>query len=172
MASIIVAYNADHVIGDKNNGIPWRVPEDMKFFKETTTGHSVVMGRKTWESIPVKFRPLPGRFNVVVTSGHRSFEFPQSSDPNMMAACESVEKALSLAKQFSLQGEVFVTGGAQIYQYCVDHDLVDRVLASEIKGHLDVEGGAFFPNLKELGWEGKVLHEFDQFNVVEYTKGK
>lgn len=170
MITAIVAYNKDFVIGDKNNGIPWRIKEDMKFFKDTTTGHPCVMGRKTWDSIPERFRPLPGRFNIVVSKGHKHFKFPDVGRDMVAAVCD-VETALSLARQ-SPGGdvEVFVTGGSTIYNYCVNSGLLDRVLASEVKGHTDVEGGAFFPNLRLLGWEEKTLHEFEKFNVVEFLK--
>lgn len=169
MITIIVAYNGKGVIGNNLGKVPWHIPADMKFFKDTTMGHACVMGRKTWESIPLKYRPLPGRYNVVVTRGHRGFDFPPGSSETM-AACVDVETAIRHAKQFSPGGEVFITGGAQIYNYCLEHNLVDLVLASEIKNHLDVEGAAFFPNLKELGWKGEILETHDEFDVVAYKK--
>lgn len=186
----IVAYNGNFVIGNNMGKVPWHIPEDMKFFRETTMGHPVIMGRKTWDSIPTKFRPLPGRDNIIVTSGHRNFDFSASNHNRYthgedctvpwtptcqlkrfeMAACATVELAISLGKQFDPDGEVFITGGAQVYAYCIDNGLVDRVLASEIKNHLDVEGATFFPDLKKQGWIGKVYREFDQFTVFEYRR--
>ena len=64
--SIIVAASTNNVIG-KENGLPWRLPTDMKFFKDKTQGHTVIMGRKSWDSIPAKYRPLPNRINVVMS---------------------------------------------------------------------------------------------------------
>lgn len=169
--TIIVAYNANRVIGNNLGFVPWHVPEDLKFFKETTMGSPCIMGRKTWDSIPQKYKPLPGRYNIIVTKGHRNFEFPDNPPKDTeMAACVSVENAITLGKQFTRTGEVFVTGGAQVYAYCVEHDLVDRVLASEIKNHLDVDGATFFPDIKQLGWTGTVVKEYDQFTVMEYKR--
>lgn len=168
MTTIIVAYNGKFVIGNNLGKVPWHIPDDLKFFKDTTMGHACVMGRKTWDSIPEKYRPLPGRLNVVVTRNHKDFPFPPNSY-NKVAACVDVETAIRHAKQFSPGGEVFITGGAQVYNYCVEKGLVDRVLASEIKNHLDVEGATFFPDLKALGWNGKVVKQYPEFDVVEYT---
>jgi dihydrofolate reductase len=64
--SIIVAASTNNVIG-KENGLPWRLPTDMKFFRDKTIGHTVIMGRKSWDSIPAKYRPLPNRINVVMS---------------------------------------------------------------------------------------------------------
>lgn len=167
--SIIVAYNGKGVIGNNLGKVPWHLPADLKFFKDMTMGHACVMGRKTWDSIPKNYRPLPGRYNVVVTRNHSDFEFPEGSF-DKVAACVDVETAIQHAKQFSPGGEVFITGGAQIYNYCIERGLADRVLASEIKNHIDVEGVAFFPNLKEIGWKGTVFKEYDEFTVMDYRK--
>lgn len=106
--SIIVALTSEGVIG-KRNDLPWpRIPADMKYFKETTMGHPVIMGRKTWESIPEKFRPLPGRVNIVL-----------SKDPTFEAGgafvFPSLESALTNAAGFLGGEEIFIIGGAQIY---------------------------------------------------------
>jgi len=139
-------------------------------------GHACIMGKNTWESIPKKFRPLSGRYNIIITRSHNSFDFPRDVDieasklPLGICACVDVERAISHGKQYSPGGEVFITGGAQVYNYCLEHNLVDRVLASEIKGHLDIEAGVHFPDLKKLGWSGTFVKDFDQFTVIEYTK--
>lgn len=106
--TMIVAMNADRVIG-VDGKIPWRHSADQKRFKKLTLGATVVMGRKTWESIPAKFRPLPARHNVVVTSTldlnalyDGSFEGP--------TACSTVKQAIDLA-----EGAVWLIGGASIY---------------------------------------------------------
>jgi dihydrofolate reductase len=158
------------VIGNNLGKVPWHIPEDIAFFKQTTMGHPCIMGRTTWDSIPTKFKPLPGRFNIIVTRGFRNFEFPDNRRGADMAACESIEKAISLGRQYDPDGEVFITGGGKVYQYCLDHDLVDRVLASEIHNHLEVEGATFFPDLKQLGWTGTVFKDYAEFTVMEYRK--
>jgi dihydrofolate reductase len=168
MVTIVVAYNANGVIGDSKGGIPWKIPEDMKFFKDTTMGGVVIMGRKTWDSIPIKFRPLPGRINVIVTRHHQDLTVEEPKE--IYYVVRSVEDGIKFAEEFEPGRPVYIIGGGQIYNHCLDNGLVDRVLASEIKGHLDVEGITFFPNLKDRGWVGKVVKEFSDFTVMEYKK--
>jgi dihydrofolate reductase len=109
----------------------WKLPEDMAFFKQTTTGHPVIMGRKTWESLPARFRPLPGRRNVVVT---RNAHYAAPG-----AQCvASVDAALSLLAEAP---RVFVIGGAEIYAQTLP--LVDEMVLSEIDR--DFEGDVTFP---------------------------
>ncbi|WP_419998364.1 dihydrofolate reductase [Streptomyces boninensis] len=105
---LIWAQTLDGVIG-ADNGIPWRLPEDMAHFKATTHGHPVVMGRKTWESLPERFRPLPGRRNIVVTR-----------DPQW--AAEGAERAGSIPEALALAAaETWVMGGGEIYRAALDH---------------------------------------------------
>jgi dihydrofolate reductase len=165
MISIIVAYNGRQVIGNNLGKVPWHIPEDLKYFKQTTMGHPCIMGRNTWDSIPAKYRPLPGRFNIVVTRKQDGLEFHPDWQ---LAYRQSVEDAIAFAK--TMDEEVFITGGAQVYRYCLDHNLVDRVLASEVKNHIDVEGATFFPDLKQLGWTGTVVKDYAEFAVMEYRK--
>ena len=106
--SLIAALGHDRVIG-KDNGLLWHLPGDMKHFKELTAGHPVIMGRKTWESLPEKFRPLPGRANVVVTrSGW--YEAPGAT------TAFSFPEALSYAKEAEGSDEIFVIGGGEMYR--------------------------------------------------------
>jgi dihydrofolate reductase len=90
-----------------DGGIPWRVPEDMHWFRDHTIGKTVIMGRKTWESLPAHMRPLPDRENIVITRTHAT-EYP----PNVHI-CQSVENALECATH--IDRDVVVIGGAQIY---------------------------------------------------------
>jgi dihydrofolate reductase len=100
--SLVWAQANGGVIG-RDNTIPWHVPEDMAYFKKVTQGHPVVMGRKTWDSLPAKFRPLPGRRNIVVTR-----------QPDWMA--EGAETASGLASALALTNEdVCIMGGGEIY---------------------------------------------------------
>jgi dihydrofolate reductase len=167
--TIVVAYNENFVIGDSNGNVPWRIPEDLKFFKEYTMGKACLMGRKTWDSIPVKYKPLLGRTNIVISRDILKINNPGYSK-NPMLPANSVEQAILVAEYFCPNQEMCITGGGEIYRYCLENDLVDKVIASEIKGHLDVKGTTFFPNLKELGWKSSVHKEFDEFIVMEYKK--
>ncbi len=106
--SLIAALGHERAIG-KNNQLLWNLPGDMKRFKELTAGHPVIMGRKTWESLPEKFRPLPGRTNFVVTkSGWYEAEGAQTAF--------SFPEALSYAKDAPGGDEVFVIGGGELYR--------------------------------------------------------
>lgn len=106
--SLIAAIGHDRVIGTGTD-LPWRLPGDLAHFKEITKGHPVIMGRKTWESLPEKFRPLPGRANIVVTkSGWYEAEGAQTA--------YSFPEALSYAKEADGSDEIFVIGGGEMYR--------------------------------------------------------
>ncbi len=141
---IVVARARNGVIG-RGNALPWHLPEDLRHFKALTTGHAIVMGRKTFESIG---RPLPGRRSIVV-----------SRDPHWQhPGCEraaSLQQAIALAGQPGADPEiatdqVFVIGGAQLYAAVLAQDLADRAVVTEIE--LDVAGDAFFPALAAPQW--------------------
>ena len=120
--------------------IPWRVPEDFAHFKATTAGHPVVMGRRTWESLPR--RPLPGRTNVVVTRR------AGWSDGGAVAA-SSLDEALALAAAAPGGDEVWVMGGGEVYAEAMA--LADRLVVTEVD--LEVEGDAFAPAVDGAAWE-------------------
>jgi len=123
MIVLVVAAARNGVIG-KDGAIPWRLPEDMKRFKALTLGHTVVMGRKTWDSLPPKNRPLPGRRNLVETR-----------DTNWRA-----EGAERVTLETALAGDVFVIGGAEIYRAALP--LAGRIELTEVQG--DFDGDAHF----------------------------
>jgi dihydrofolate reductase len=128
--SLIAAVARNGVIGH-NNTLLWRLPEDMQFFKRTTLGCPVIMGRKTWDSIPARFRPLPGRRNIVVTR-----------NPHWQA--EGAVVATSLQAALDQLGDVpkaFVIGGAELYALVLP--LADELVLTEIER--DYEGNVRFP---------------------------
>lgn len=128
--NIILARARNGTIG-VNNTLPWHLPEDLAHFKKTTLGCPVVMGRKTWESIPQKFRPLPGRVNIVL-----------SRSPEWRAAGASVLKSLEeVIARFSPNEEIWVIGGAAVYQQCLK--IASRAVVTEIDA--DFEGDAYAP---------------------------
>jgi dihydrofolate reductase len=107
----VVAMDENRVIG-KAGTLPWNVPEDLAHFRALTKGHIVVMGRKTWESLPEKFRPLPGRTNVVVSRDIAKLRLPEG-----VVAASSPEEALSAAKALAKDGQrVWIIGGAELYR--------------------------------------------------------
>ena len=134
--NLIFARAANGVIG-KKGAMPWHLPEDLAHFKRLTQGWPVVMGRKTWDSLPPRFRPLPGRTNIVITRQ------PGWSDTGALAAA-SLAGALELC---GLAEEVWVIGGAQIYAQA--EPLAHRIEVTEIAQ--DFEGDAFAPLLGP-GW--------------------
>ena len=127
---IIFAKARNGVIG-KDNAMPWHLPEDVAHFKRMTLGCPVIMGRKTWDSIPARFRPLPGRMNVVVTRQEGWSE--SGAQPS-----SSMGHALSLCEQFE---NVWVIGGAQIYAQALP--LANTAMVTEIDA--DFDGDAFAP---------------------------
>ena len=132
--TLILARARNGVIGAKG-GLPWRLPEDLAFFKRTTMGHPIVMGRKTWESIG---RPLPGRRSVVVTRD-RSFAAAGAE------VVHSLDEAVALCSD---SDEIFVIGGAQLYAEALPR--ADRLLLTEI--HADFEGDTFMPAAAAEDW--------------------
>lgn len=157
--NMIFARSANGVIGN-NNTMPWHLPEDMAHFKRLTQGWPVIMGRKTWDSLPAKFRPLPGRTNVVIT---RQPGWKESG----------AEPASSLADAFRLCGqaeEIWVIGGAQIYAQA--EPLADRIEVTEIAQ--DFDGDAFAPRLgpqwMEAARESHVSSNGLKFAFITYRK--
>ena len=136
--SLIVAVSENGVIG-KDNDLIWHLPKDMRFFKNTTMGHHVIMGRKNFESIPHKFRPLPNRINVVIT---RQTTYKAGG----CMVVNSVDDALQIAKHNG-EEEAFIIGGGQIYKLALEANLVDKVYLTKV--HHSFEGDTFFPALNK-----------------------
>ena len=129
--ALVAAVARGGVIG-RDGGLPWRLPEDMAHFREVTLGDAVVMGRRTWESLPDRFRPLPGRRNVVVTR-------------NASWSAEGAERASSLEDALELlagEQRVSVIGGGEIFEAALQ--VADELVLTEID--LAVDGDTFFPN--------------------------
>lgn len=155
--SIIVAVANDNVIGI-NNTMPWHLPEDLKRFRALTTGHHIVMGRKTYESLG---RLLPGRTTVIVT---------RNTDYAVEGAiiAHSVEEALAACMD---DEEVFLIGGAELYQQGITH--ADKIYMTEV--HADFEGDAFLPSFDLTQWdeverESHVAENGLSFSYVTYVQ--
>jgi len=134
--SLIAAVAANGVIG-RNGGLPWRLKDDMAYFARMTMGKPVVMGRKTYESIPAAFRPLKGRRNIVVTR-----------DPAWQAGEVDVAGSLADALALAGDGEVMVAGGGQVYAEALP--LAHRLYLTEV--HAAVEGDSVFPRINKNEW--------------------
>lgn len=158
--TILVAYDDNRVIGNKNQ-IPWHIAEDLKLFKKRTLGYTVLMGRKTWESLPTK--PLPGRKNVVLT---RNLSFAVDVGPDGPVVANDI---VDVCKKAKANGEeLFIVGGAKIYELALKLGMVDKIIASRVFG--DHEGDVHFPSLPEDRWTCKRLEKYPEFEVLEFTK--
>ena len=151
--SIIAAMSANRVIGS-NNDLPWRLPADWKRFKSLTMGHHLIMGRKTFESIG---QPLPGRTTVVIS--HQTDYAPAG-----VLVAHSIDQALQLVAG---DNEVFVFGGAQIYQQLLPR--ADRLYLTFI--HEEFEGDTDFPEFEKSDWQliSEEDHAPDDKNLYPYS---
>lgn len=161
--ALIWAQARDRVIGS-GGALPWHLPEDMALFRRLTTGSTVVMGRRTWESLPERFRPLPGRRNVVLTS-----------DPSWSA--EGAQRAGSVADVLGEHEFLWVIGGGTVYESFLPH--ADRLVVTEVD--TSVEGDTWAPALDaewqpvartpEDGWSLSASTGL-RYAVTEYRRGR
>lgn len=152
IVSAIVAVSTNNAIG-KNNQLLWHLPADLKHFKQITTGHTVIMGRKTFDSVG---KPLPNRRNIIVTRQTIQIE-----------GCEivsSVEAALALCAD---EEEVFIVGGAEIYRLAMP--LTNRIYLTRV--HKEFEADTFFPEIDENDWKITSQEDFDadEKNNIPYS---
>jgi dihydrofolate reductase len=162
--SQIAAVASNGVIG-KNNDLPWRLPDDMKFFMETTKGHHVIMGRKNYDSLLDKFKPLPNRTNIVVTR-QKNLNAPGCIVVN------DIDKSIAIAKENG-EKEAFIIGGAEIYKMTLP--VSNKLYLTEIEA--EVDGDTYFPEFDRNEWKetSRVHHPADArhkfaFDFVIYER--
>lgn len=162
--SLIAALTRNQVIG-VNNDLPWHLPDDMKYFMQTTKGHHVIMGRKNYDSIPEKFRPLPNRTNLVV-SRQKGLTLPHCT------VVHSIEAAVEIARKAG-ETELFIIGGSAIYQLGLP--LANRLYLTEIDTEL--HGDTYFPTFHKAQWKeaSRTHHPADErhaypFDFVIYQR--
>lgn len=155
IVSAIVVMAENRIIGS-NNHLPWRLPADLKHFKTLTTGHPVVMGRKTFESIG---KPLPNRFNIII-SRNQAFHAPNC------VVVQSINDAIQHAAALN-SNEIFVIGGADIYKQALPH--IKRIYLTII--HHTFDGDTYFPELNMSHWEEyeHITHPADKENIYSYS---
>lgn len=155
---LIAAVGRNKELG-KNGELLWHIPGDLKRFKDLTTGHPVIMGRKTWESLPEKVRPLPGRANIVITkqSGYQA---------TGAMVVNSFEKAVEKASETEGSEEIFVIGGGEIYREALPY--ASKLYLTLVDAH--AEADTFFPPyendfecVKEEDGVGEPPHRFAEF---------
>lgn len=153
MLNYVVAKSENGVIG-ANGDLPWHLPADLKHFRDLTLGRTVVMGRKTFESIVARLgAPLPGRTNVVVTR-NPDFAFP---GVRVLHAIEEI---------YELEGDVYNIGGAELFRATFDR--ADRLNVTEV--HADIPGDTFFPEIDPAHWReiARESHKKDEKNPYDY----
>jgi len=151
--SIVVAISENNAIG-KDNQLLWHLPADLKHFKNITTGHTIIMGRKTYDSIG---KPLPNRRNIIITR-------QTGLQLEGVEVVNSLEEALALCEN---EAEIFVIGGAEIYRHAIS--ICHRIYLTRV--HQEFEADAFFPELDNETWKEveKVDHLPDEKNKFAYT---
>ncbi len=164
IVSAIAAVSKNMVIG-KDNDLPWKLPDDMKFFMETTKGHHVIMGRKNYDSLKGKFKPLPNRINIVITR-QKDFIAPGCIVLN------DISEGIAIAKRAG-ETECFIIGGAEIYKLAMPQ--TNRLYLTEIDAI--VNGDTFFPKVEKGEWTetSRKHHPSDErhayaFDFVIYDK--
>jgi dihydrofolate reductase len=161
MVTIIAAIGENNALG-KDNDLIWHLPEDLKRFKRTTSGHHILMGRKTFESIG---KPLPNRTSVIIT---RNKKYIQEG----CIVVNSIEKAIEVSK---VDNQIFIIGGAQIYNEAMKENLADRLDITLV--HQPFEADVFFPEINLKIWKEISREDFKadeknkyDFSFVSYEK--
>ena len=160
IVSIIAAVAKDRTIG-KDNDLIWHYPIDMAFFKSSTKNHYVIMGRRNYDSIPEKYRPLPHRTNVIVT---RQTDLVAEG----CLVVNSLAEAIEIAKN-DKQKEIFIIGGGQIYKQALEDGIVTKMYLTHIDK--DYHGDAFFPEFDLSKWQvaHEEFHEKDDKHEADFV---
>ncbi len=158
---MIVAMGSHREIG-RNNDLIWHLPVDMKFFKNTTLNHPVIMGRKNWDSIPLRFRPLSDRPNLVLT------QQPDFTAEGAVVV-HSLEEAFAWCEAQGYE-KAFVIGGAQVYDLALRSGVVDEMYITRVDAEFS-DAHAFFPSFNAEEWDEAVLgkHAKDEKHAYDFT---
>lgn len=158
--SAIVAVSDNGIIG-RDSDLPWHLPDDMKFFQRTTRGHHIITGRKNYETIPAKYRPLKDRVNIVVTRN-------KNYSAEVAVVAHSLNAAIKLAHKAG-EEEVFIIGGGEIYKEALEHKLIDRLYITEVHAH--IEGDTRFPTIDPEQWRevSRELHRTDEKHEIPFS---
>lgn len=164
LVSMILAMASNRVIGSKN-ALPWYLPEDLKKFRELTTGHAILMGRKTFESLP---KVLPGREHYVVTrkSDYKITNERAAESEHVFTAPDPVSALDLISERIELDGdipdEVFVIGGGELFTQLLPY--TDRIYLTLIKK--EIEGDTYFPEIDPADWEETTSQDFDEYSFI------
>jgi dihydrofolate reductase len=159
--SIIVAVSKNGAIG-KDNQLLWRLSDDLKQFRKLTTGHTIIMGRKTFDSIG---KALPNRINIVISR-------QENLQIEGCHVVDSIEKAIELAKKLEQNGEIFIIGGGNVYQQALG--LANKIYLTEV--HVEIDGDTHFEfnrsewkEISRISFEKNDKNEYD-FDIIELTR--
>jgi len=156
----LIAAVADNRVIGRNGEMPWHIPADLRHFKETTMGHPVIMGRRTYESIAADIGgPLPDRTNIVLSRGSPDV-------PEEVVVVDAIERAVGAARKVADTETVYVIGGATIYEQFLPR--ADRLVLTEI--HESYEGDTRFPAWNREEWTERRREDHDGFSFVEYER--
>ncbi len=157
MITLIAAAAENNALG-KNNELIWHLPDDFKRFKQLTSGHFIIMGRKTFESFP---KPLPNRTHIIIT---RQKNYAHQINNSSCIVVESMEDALS---KTNLDEEVYIIGGGEIYNLAID--FADKIELTRVHAHLEAD--AFFPEIDPHKWNliNEEFHPKDEKHNYDFT---
>ncbi len=153
----ITAISKNNVIG-KDGDLPWVLPEDLEHFRDTTIGHPMIMGRKTFDSFP---SPLPDREHIILTrdeslnSSHEQVEY-----------VNSVDEAINLANEITNKDKTFIIGGQSIYELFFEY--FDEMIITHVHG--EYEGDTYFPEFNLDNWDKEITTKKEKFDIVFYYK--
>ncbi len=163
MISIIAAIGKNNELG-KNNGLIWNIPKDLKFFREKTSGTTIVMGRKTFNSLP---KVLPKRLHIVLSDSN---EFNKKLNEKVIVVHEK-EELIKMCRELGKDREIFIVGGASIYKMFID--IADKLYITHIEAE-DKDADVYFPKIDSNKWNKKILAKDEDNNIkfthIEYTK--
>lgn len=163
MKILVMAAVAQNGAIGKNNQLLWQLPDDMAFFKKTTLHHTIISGRKNYESIPLKYRPLAKRINIVIT---RQINYNAPGAYVVHSLEEGIEKARQLQSSSCI-----IIGGGEIYRECLNKNLADELLITHIH-HSYPDADVFFPDINPADWKEVEIvaqHPADDHHLAAFT---
>lgn len=163
--SLIVAFDQNYVIGN-NNSIPWNFPKDLINFKKITTNNVCIMGRNTWESLPDRYKPLPNRINIVISSKY--YKNNKLKDLGVLVFENTID-SIDFCKLHYSDKEVFIIGGSKLYEDSLNCKELNKMIITHIK--YEYLGDVFFPKVEWKNWKvSKILDVNVDFDTIEYVK--
>lgn len=163
--SLIVAFDQNYVIGN-NNSIPWNFPKDLINFKKITTNNVCIMGRNTWESLPDKYKPLPNRINIVISSSY--YKNNKLKDLGVLVF-KNIIDSINFCKLNYSDKEIFIIGGSKLYKDSLSFKELKKMIITHIK--YEYPGNVFFPKFQWKDWKvSKILDINMDFDTIEYIK--